>query len=241
MINKLLKKLSLAIVAVCSMASISSCTSDLTYEEAPESVYTQVGVSRFDLKARELFNDKIYAVNWEQWVENYIDTRVIGTSAKLEWTNKTGANYTLPDGTVVAPDEKVELEGSMSEVSDESAPGGKVTVIQVYAFSRAVYQTANKGYLFDGSKFSGDYKLIDPVNNRSQKVELPIRENELIGEIRLIDYSVCEVEPVNGAPALGEPGDFSQPARYLVKNIAHRPGGVPQTQHIYEIRVTFLP
>ncbi len=78
--NKLLNKICIGAAVLCSASVISSCTAGLTYEEAPESVYSEVGVSKIELKARELFNDKIYAVNWNKWVDNYIDTRLIGSS-----------------------------------------------------------------------------------------------------------------------------------------------------------------
>lgn len=83
MMNKLLNKICIGAAVLCSASVISSCTAGLTYEEAPESVYSEVGVSKIELKARELFNDKIYAVNWNKWVDNYIDTRLIGSSDVL--------------------------------------------------------------------------------------------------------------------------------------------------------------
>ena len=57
--NKLLNKICIGAAVLCSASVISSCTAGLTYEEAPESVYSEVGVSKIELKARELFNDKI--------------------------------------------------------------------------------------------------------------------------------------------------------------------------------------
>ena len=89
--NKLLNKICIGAAVLCSASVISSCTAGLTYEEAPESVYSEVGVSKIELKARELFNDKIYAVNWNKWVDNYIDTRLIGSSDVFTWVNRTGA------------------------------------------------------------------------------------------------------------------------------------------------------
>lgn len=239
--NKLLNNICIGVAALCCTSAISSCTAGLTYEEAPESVYSEVGVSRIDIKARELFNDKIYAVNWNKWVDNYIDTRIIGSSGTFTWKNRTGAPYTLPDGTVVAAGAEATVGGSETIESDSNAPGGKLYVLNVYASSNVQYATANKGFLFDGSKFSGEFELVSPVDNRSQNVVLPVRKNEIIGELYLVSYSVCQVEPVGDAPKLGMPGDFSKPCRYLVKNIAHRPAGVEQYQRMYEVRVTFLP
>lgn len=93
MMNKLLNKICIGAAVLCSASVISSCTAGLTYEEAPESVYSEVGVSKIELKARELFNDKIYAVNWNKWVDNYIDTRLIGSSDVFTWVNRTGLLY----------------------------------------------------------------------------------------------------------------------------------------------------
>ena len=52
--NKLLNKICIGAAVLCSASVISSCTAGLTYEEAPESVYSEVGVSKIELKAREL-------------------------------------------------------------------------------------------------------------------------------------------------------------------------------------------
>lgn len=60
----------------------------------------------------------------------------------------------------------------ITEENNTEAPGGKLYVLNVIAADYATYQTANKGYLFDGSKFSGDFKLENPTNNRSEKVKL---------------------------------------------------------------------
>ncbi len=240
--NKLFNKIYVAAALLCCMFATSGCEAGLTYEEAPESVYSEVGVSTFTVRSRELFKDQIWAKNWNQWVEGYINTQQIGTLGEMEWTNETDAEYTLVDGTKVAPGETVTVKGSKTESDDESVPGGKVYVLNVYAKSKATYSTANKGYLFDGEKFSGEYKLVDPnADNRSQQVILPVRQNEVIGELTLIDSYNCVVERLDGAPQLGVPADFSKPARYLVKNIAYLPAGVEQYKCVYEVRITFLP
>lgn len=241
MINKLLNKICTGAVVLCSVSVISSCNAGLTYEEAPESVYSEVRVSKIDLKAREWFKDKIYAVNWNKWVDNYIDTRLIGSSDKFTWVNRTEAPYTMPDGKVVAVGESIEVKGSETIEPDSSTPEGKVYVLNVFAASDVQYATTNKGFLFDGSKFDGDFELVNPVDNRSQNVVLPVRKKEIIGELFLVDSFNCKVEPVGDSPELGKPGDFTKPRRYLVKNIAYRPSGVEQYQRTYEIRVTFLP
>lgn len=241
MINKLLNKIYVGAALLCSVLATSSCTAGLTYEEAPESVYSEVGVSGFVVRSRELFTDKIYAPNWDKWVDNYIDTRQIGNTS-FEWTNNTGSSYTLPDGTVVGNGETIKgLGASITEESDSDAPSGKVYILNVFATSQVKYQTANKGYLFDGSKFSGDYTLVDPVNNRSQYVIMPVKKNEIIGEINLVNVYNCTVEPIDGAPRLGVPADFTKPCRYLVRNISYLPAGVEPYKRLYEVRVTFLP
>ena len=40
MMNKLLNKICIGAAVLCSASVISSCTAGLTYEEAPESVYS---------------------------------------------------------------------------------------------------------------------------------------------------------------------------------------------------------
>jgi hypothetical protein len=105
----------------------------------------------------------------------------------------------------------------------------------------------NKGFLFVGSKFSGNYTFVDPTTTTiagksettAQKVTLPVRQTEVIGELNLTDQYNCVVERVGNAPALGVPADFSEPARYLVKNICYRPAGLPQATRLYEVRVKF--
>lgn len=237
----ILNKLSVGL-ALMGACAFTSCESGLTYMDVPESVYTETRVSTYTVKARELFEDKIYGVNWNQWVPDYISTVVIGGSSELTWVNKTGQNYTLVDGTVVAPDEEVKLKGQIIEENNNEAPDGKLYVMQTYALSKVTYSTPNKGFVFDASKFSGDFELINPdENGRSQQVKLPVRPNEIIVEFSLVDANACDVEPVDNAPKLGVPGDFTTPRRYLVKNITRRPGGVPQAQRLYEVRVTFLP
>lgn len=237
----ILNKLSVGL-ALMGACAFTSCESGLTYVDVPESVYSETRVSTYTVKARELFEDKIYAVNWNQWVPDYISTVVIGGSSELTWVNKTGKNYTLVDGTVVAPDEEVKLKGKVLEENSSDAPDGKLYVMQTYALSKVTYSTPNNGYMFDASKFSGDFELITPdENGRARQVKLPVRPNETIVEFTLVDAAACVVEPVDNAPKLGVPGDFSSPRRYLVKNITRRPDGVPQAQRLYEVRVTFLP
>ena len=218
-LNKLFKNLCLGLVML-SGVSFTSCEADLTYEEAPESVYSDVALAAtpFTLRAREWFQGQIYAVNWNKWADNYINTQAISWEAKLT----TESNSDAPDGTLY--------------------------VINVKANTKVTYKTQNKGYLFVGSKFSGNYEFVEPTTTTiagtrettAQRVILPVRQNEVIGELNVSNPYDNVVERVNGAPELGVPADFSKPARYLVKNIAYRPAGVPQVTRLYEVRVTFV-
>lgn len=212
--TKMFNKLYVGLTLLCGL-SFASCEADLTYDEAPESIYSEVGVSGtpFILKARQLFPNQVWAKNWNKYADNYMNTQ------QISWETK------------------------VTTESDSSAPGGTLYVINVKANTKATYQTDNKGYLFDGSKFSGSFQLgeIDEANpGMSQTVTLPVKQNEVIGELYLVDQYNCVVEAVNGAPALGTPADFTKAQRYLVKNICYRPEGVPQAQRLYEVRVTFV-
>lgn len=212
--TKMFNKLYVGLTLLCGL-SFASCEADLTYDEAPESIYSEVGVSGtpFILKARQLFPNQVWAKNWNKYADNYMNTQ------QISWETK------------------------VTTESDSSAPGGTLYVINVKANTKATYKTDNKGYLFDGSKFSGSFQLgeVDEANpGMSQTVTLPVRQNEVIGELYLIDQYNCVVEAVNGAPALGTPADFTKAQRYLVKNICYRPEGVPQAQRLYEVRVTFV-
>ena len=91
--------------------------------------------------------------------------------------------------------------------------------------------------------YDGDNKAyVTAAENRARYVKMPVRKNELVGVITLVDRNNCTVEPVDGAPTLGEPGDFTGTSqRYLVKNICYRPAGVDQYQRLYEFRITYLP
>lgn len=243
-LNKFINKFYQGFGLLCAVLAFSSCKADLTYEEADESQYTQVGLSAVTIQARELFENKMYAINWgNKVVENYISTVTIGGSADLKYKNTSNSVVTLNDGTQVQPGETVTVKSTRTEESCTEAPGGKLYVFNVYAVDHATYSTPNKGYLFAADLFgSANYELVNPENNRSEKVILPIRKNELVAYVNMSTGNYdCLVEPVGNAPALGIPGDYSIAQRYLVKNIAHRPAGVPQSTAMYEIRITFLP
>lgn len=222
---------------------LTGCQTGLEYEEVPESIYNNVNLTSAmcNVKARQLFENQIYAINWNKWVDNYIGTVTIGNYQSAEdWTNDTSAPVTL-NGITVAPGETVQLKNSLTEEALASAPDGTLYVVNLYADSKAVYTTPNKGYLFDASKFSGDFELVNPADGRSQKVILPVRKNEVIVEMLLSQEYNCKVKPQDGAPELGKPGDFTAPRRYLVVNESRRSDGQPAAQRLYEVRITFLP
>ncbi len=248
-LNKYLNKLYAGIAVLCSTLSFTACEADLTYEEAPESYYSQVGISGITISAREWFVDQMYAVNWNKWVDNYISTVTVGGTGSFSWTNNTNAAITV-NGKSVAPGETVTVTSSTTTESCSEAPDGTLYVYNMYVTDHAIYNTPNKGYLFDKNKFSGEFQLLDhngtayvnAAGSQSRYVRMPIRKNELVGVITLVDRNNCTVEPVNGAPTLGEPGDFTASAqRYLVKNICYLPAGVEQYQRLYEFRITYLP
>lgn len=243
-LNKFLNKFYQGFGLLCAVLAFSSCEAGLTYEEADESQYTQVGLSAVTIQARELFENKMYAINWgNKVVENYIKTVTIGGTADMMYKNTSGSVVTLNDGTQVQPDETVTVKSTRTEESCSEAPGGKLYVINIYAVDRATYSTPNKGYLFAADLFGNTtYELVDPTDNRSEKVILPIRKDELVAYVNMSTGNYdCMVEPVGDAPALGTPGNYGIAQRYMVKNIAHRPAGVPQSMAMYEIRITFLP
>ena len=62
----------------------------------------------------------------------------------------------------------------------------------------------------------------------------------LVLEFIMADIYACKVEPVDGAPALGTPGDYTKPQKYLVTNTTFRPDGVPEYSRLYEIQVHLL-
>ena len=140
-LNKFKNKLYAGIAVLCSALSFTSCEAGLTYEEAPESYYSQVGISGITISAREWFQDQIYATNWNQWVDNYISTVTIGGTSSFNWTNNTGAAITLVDGTVVAPGEQVTVASSTSTEACSEAPDGTLYVYHMYATDYAIYNT----------------------------------------------------------------------------------------------------
>lgn len=244
--NSIKRKFLGSITMLLTALAFTGCEAEKVYEEAPESIYSQVGVTAVTVSARELFQDqKIYAINWDRWVDNYINTVTIGGTAAFTYKNTSNSIVTLNDGTSVAPGEEIAIPASSwKEESCADAPNGKLRVFDIYVVDHATYSTANKGYVFVGNKFNGEYELVNPTDDRSEQIILPVRKNELIAGLTVeteTNYNK-KVEPVGDSPTLGIPGDLTKAnLRYLVRNISYRPAGVPEAQAMYELRITFLP
>lgn len=229
--------------AALGLLLLNSCQTGLEYAEVPESIYSNVDLAGnlCNVRARQLFENQIYATNWGKWVDSYISTVTIGNyQSGKDWTNTTTAAVTV-NGATVNPGETVKLKNSLTTESLASAPGGKLYIVNLFADAKATYKTANKGYLFDATKFSGDFKLVNPVNGRSEQVIMPVRKNEVIVEMLLSQEYNCKVYPQDNAPEMGKPGDFTQPRKYMVINESRLPDGVERAQRLYEVRITFLP
>ena len=97
--------------------------------------------------------------------------------------------------------------------------------------------------MFVESAFSGDPVqpvMVDPVDGKSQSIILPVRQDALVVEFILANDSACRVDPVDGAPKLRTPGNYTLPQQYMVTNYAYRPDGVPQYKRLYEVQVQLL-
>lgn len=252
--NNLSKRIFQGLSMLSVALAFTSCEAGLTYEEADESQYTQVGLSAVNIYARELFQDKMYAINWNnKVVENYMQTVTIGTTSDFKYVNTSGSTVTLNNGTKVAPGETVTVKSTKTEEPCDEAPNGKLTVFNIYAVDHAIYNTPGNGYMFAEDLFRGsEFKLLeynsdskeyeDATANKTRYVSLPVRKNELIGAVQMSTTNYdCLVEPVGDSPALGYPADYTKPQRYMVINLSHRPAGVEQHKAMYEIRITFLP
>lgn len=223
---------------------MTGCQAGLEYTDVPESIYSNVNLASnlCNVRARQLFENQIYANNWNQWVPNYIGTVTIGNyqGDGKEWTNNSNSAFTI-NGVSVNPGGKTKVKNSLTEESLAEAPGGKLYVVNLFADAFAQYPAPNKGYVYDGSKFTGSFELVNPTNGRADNIKLPVRQNEVIVELLLSQEYNCKVYPQNGAPELGKPGDFTQPRRYLVVNESRRTDGQEAAKRLYEVRITFLP
>ena len=163
----------------------------------------------------------------------------------IEYTNNTGAPMTILNKTLAAG-ETMKVNNTKEIVDDSSAPEGKKHIIHVFTLDKVEYITPNKGHLFVKSAF--DSESVKPTayyeevqDGMFRSVIMPVKINEMVLEFILDDQGACRVDPVNGAPKLGTPGDFTQPRQYLVTNTAIRPDGAPEYKRLYEIQIHVLP
>ncbi|WP_448777830.1 hypothetical protein [Bacteroides congonensis] len=246
---KILTKLYFLLIAPIAF---TGCEAGLEYEEVPENVYNNVelGTNMCNIYSRQFFNNQIYAKNWDRWVEEYVAQATIGNyQSEKDYTNNTSTSLTIL-GQTIAPGGTVKVKNTLTTEDDSSAPDGKVYVINAFADKYAIYSHYTSGsYLFDASKFTGDFKLVDKDGNpldasvtQSGYIKMPVDIKQLVVAIVMSDTNGgFQIDPVGDAPTLGVPNDFSQPRRYLVTNIARRPDGKPAAQRLYEIRIQLLP
>ena len=243
-ILKNIKNICAGLAVLLAAATTTSCQTGLHYEDVPEEYYSDVSLQGATLATRYLFTDCVYAKNFDKYT-TYIAQTSLSTSSR-EWTNETGSNYTLKDGTVIAPGETATISfgvGAMTTRDDSSAPDGKVYVITFYLPNTVTYSTANKGYLFDLTKYTGSdkFELVNPNNGMAEQVSTTTDLTHLVLALVPTQNYDCKVTPLDGAPALGTPGDYTQPRQYLVKNDMRRPSGVQQAQRLYEVEFVKLP
>lgn len=246
---KIIQKLYFILIAPLVLAG---CEAGLEYEEVPESVYNNVelGKNMCNIYSRQFFNNQIYAKNWDRWVDEYVAQATIGNyQSEKDYTNKTSSSITIL-GQNVAPGETVSVKNTLTTEDDSSAPDGKVYVINAFADKYAIYSHyTSSSYLFDATKFTGDFQLVDKDGNsldasvtQSGYIKMPVDIKQIVVSIVMSDTNGgFQVDPVGDAPTLGVPNDFSKPHRYLVTNITRRPDGKPALQRLYEIRIQLLP
>lgn len=240
----------LAAATLC-LTFLASCNSGIEYNEVPESVYSELGLGTGlgKIRTRELFVNKVWQVNHNdgkgQWLETFLAQAEANADYRdgKDYTNNTGAPVTIM-GQTLNPGETMFVQNTLEEVDDSSAPEGKKYIAHMFCSTKVRYSTPNKGHLFMESAFAGE--TIKPVfvdeveEGQSQYIIYPVRQEALVIELILNDQNACVVEPVNGAPALGTPGDYTVPQQYMVINRAYRPEGAPEYRRLYEIQVQLL-
>jgi hypothetical protein len=246
-----MKIIKVFLATIFCVTLLGSCNSGIEYIPAPESVYSEVGLANglAKIRVRELLVNKIWQVNHNdgkgQWLkEHIVQTQTSqGYQDGRDFINNTDADITIM-GKVVKVGETMRVKNTIEEVEDSSAPGGKRYIAHIFSPAVALYETPNKGHLFVESAFENDPVkplLIDPVDGKSTKMLLPVRQDALVVELILANEKACRVEPVNGAPTLGTPSDFTKPNQYMVINTSFRPDDVPEYRRLYEIKVQLLP
>lgn len=248
MISKI-KNISAGLLLVLATTLTTSCQSGIEYEAAPEEYYTDVDLYTSLVYSRYLFTDCVYGKNYGQYTTYIAQTSL--QSSKVEWTNNTGSDYTVSVNGVsqtIANGQTVTIPNGINNMStreDASAPDGKVYVLTYYLLPKVTYSMPNKGFLFDINKYTGSdhFELVDGVDGKAEKVIGDVNPKQLVISLIPSSYSGTDMTltPVNGAPALGTPADYSVPRQYLLKNEYYRPEGVPQAQRLYEVQVVMLP
>lgn len=231
---------------------LSSCQSGIVYDEVPESVYSNVdlGAGYAKVRVRDLFHQKVWQVNHNngkgQWLEEYLATAQIGDGYMngQEYTNNTGKDVNIL-GETLKPGEKMMVKNKLEIVNDASAPEGKRYIVHIFAPTTVTYETPNKGHLFVKKAFEGEavqpLEFIEEVQEGMyRQIVMAVRQEALVMEFIMSDLYACKVEPVDGAPKLGTPGDYTKPQKYLVTNTAYRPEGAPEYSRLYEIQVHLL-
>lgn len=233
------------------ITTLSGCQSGIVWDEVPESVYSnlEMGTGLVRNRPRELFTNKVWQVNHNngkgQWLENYIAMTLLDVFENgMEYTNNTGSNVTILE-KVLAPGEKMSVKNTLEIVDDSSAPEGKKYIAHIFSFDKIKFHTPNKGHLFVKSAF--DNEAVKPVafveeiqDGKFRYVVMPLKQKEMVLEFIMSDTYAFKVEPVNGAPKLGTPGDYTKPQQYMVINTAFRPEGVPEYKRLYEVQVHVL-
>lgn len=241
-----------------AVTTLSGCQSGIVWDEVPESVYSELdlGVGLVRNRPRELFTNKVWQVNHNdgkgQWLENYIARSLLSSfETEMEYVNDTESNITILDKTL-APGEKMMVKNTLEIVDDSSAPEGKKYIAHVFSFDKVGYHTPNKGHAFIQSAFDNEtvkpYAYFEKIESETigakkdmyRYLVMPVKQNEMVLEFIMEDLYACRVDPVNGAPKLGTPGDYTKPQQYMVTNIAFRPDGAPEYKRLYEVQVHML-
>ena len=241
-----------------AITALYGCQSGIVWDEVPESVYSELdmGTGLVRNRPRELFVNKVWQINHNdgkgQWLENYIARSLLNSFENgMEYVNNTGSNITILDKTL-APGEKMTIKNTLEIVDDSSAPEGKKYIAHIFSFDKVGYHTPNKGHAFIQSAFDNEtikpYGYFEKIESDAKSakedmyryVVMPVKQNEMVLEFIMKDIYACRVDPVNGAPNLGTPGDYTKPQQYMVTNIAIRPEGAPEYKRLYEVQVHLL-
>lgn len=227
------------------------CEKGLHYEEVPEDIYNEVGLAEniISIESRELWTDNVYAVNFKQYTScltiSYIDNYV----EPILYTNPTDSPITIME-QILLPGESMTVQTRVTKEENTSAPEDTLYIIHAFASARAVHFTPQVDYRFDFEKILNDPRFSDrnPVpadvvfeERYSEGIQIDVNPEQISAGLYLKDDMACKVKPVDNAPELGTPGDYTVPRRYMVVNNNKRPDGSGQRERLYEIRMTFLP